>query len=255
MRRIAFVSPLGGCGRTTLAAHVAALLAQHGLQTLAIDLSAQNTLGLHLGARELPLEGWHPSAAQGLWWGSAAQENSAGVRLLPHGLWEAGHAQALQERLHQDSQWLGTQLAGLDLAGTGAIVLDTPPLPSPLARQAAHCADLVVLALDASERSLRLHTPLQSFVSTLPASTQYAVAITGVDPRRSSRRDALRALHQQWGDRVIPYPLHDDEFVQEALAHALGVHQHAPQSQSAHDLQGIADWVARACGLSLGGTP
>ena len=37
--------------------------------------------------------------------------------------------------------------------------------------------------------------------------------------------------------------------MQQALAQALCVHQHAPQSQAAHDLQGLADWIAQACGL------
>ena len=242
MRRIAFLSPLGGTGRTTLAAHVATLLAERGMPTLAVDLCPQNALGLHLGMHEPPASGWHGAIAQGQWWGAAAVENSAGVRLLPHGPWAGAQpAQACDE-----PGWLDAQLAGLDLPEGSALVLDTPALPAPLALQAARCADLAVLVLDASVRSLRMHGALRAFVAALPGGVRCAVALTGADPRSASRREALQALRAQWQDCLVPYPLHGDEHVQQALAQALCVHQHAPQSQAAHDLQGMAGWIAQA---------
>jgi len=243
MHRIAFLSPLGGVGRTTLAAHVAALLARRGHPVVAIDLSAQNALGLHLGLPEPPAAGWLPALAQGRWWGEAALENSAGVGLLPYG--QAGDAVAAT----QAPLWLATQLHGLDLPEGSALVLDTPPLPAPLAQQAARCADVAVLVLEASVRSLRLHAVLRDFAAALPSTVRWAVAVTGVDPRSEVRREALQALRQQWQERLIPYPLHADEHVQQALAQALCVHQHAPAAQAAHDMQGVADWLAQACGL------
>jgi len=246
LHRIAFISPLGGSGRTTLAAHTAALLAQRGVQTLAIDLCPQNALGLHLGLRELPASGWHGLAAQGAWWGDAALENSAGVRLMPHGP-SSGALPAFDE-----PGSLGAQLDGLDMPAGSVIVLDTPALPAPLALQAARCADLAVLVLDASVRSLRMQGVLQDFLSGLPRSVRRAVALTGADPRSATRRDALQALRQQWQDVLIPYTLHADEHVQQALVQALCVHQHAPQAQAAHDLQGMAEWIARACALEEG---
>ena len=244
MKRIAFVSPLGGVGRTTLAAHVATLLARPGRPVVAIDLSPQNALGLHLGLHEPPADGWHAAAAHGGWWGDHALENSAGVRLLPHGARQRGEAAGSQPG------WLQAQLASLDLPAGSVLVLDTPPLPAPLAQQAAQAADLVVLVLDASVRSLRLQPVLDDFIATLPAGTRWAVAATGVDPRSLSRRNALQALRQRWQDRLIAYPLHTDEHLQQALARAVCVHQHAPAAQAAHDLQGLAEWIAQACDLA-----
>lgn len=242
MHRIAFLSPLGGVGRTTLAAHVATLLAQRGQPTLAIDLSPQNALGLHLGLQAPPASGWHP--AQARWWGDCALENSAGVRLLPHGAWSGSVGTARHE-----PGWLQAQIAGLDLPPGSTVVLDTPPLPAPLALQAAQCASLAVLVVDASVRSLRLQDALRDAIAQFPAGVRWAVALTGADPRSAARREALHTLRAQWQEHLIPYPLHADEHVQQALAQALCVHQHAPQSQAAHDLQGLADWIAQACGL------
>lgn len=245
MHRIAFLSPLGGVGRTTLTAHMATLLARRGQATLAIDLCAQNVLGLHLGLSLPPEHGWQP--AQARWWGECALENSAGVRLLPHGAWSSAG-------VVPGPGWLRTQMAELDLPPQSVLVLDTPPLPAPLALQAAQCASLAVFVLDATVRSLRLQGQLQRFAELLPAGARWAVALTGADPRSAVRREALHALRAQWQERLIPYPLHADEHMQEALAQALCVHQHAPQSQAAHDLQGMADWIAQACGLP-GGAP
>jgi cellulose synthase operon protein YhjQ len=219
MHRIAFLSPLGGVGRTTLAAHVATLLAQRGQPTLAIDLSPQNALGLHLGLQAPPAGGWHP--AQGRWWGDCALENSAGVRLLPHGAWSGSVGTARHE-----PGWLQAQIAGLDLPPGSTVVLDTPPLPAPLALQAAQCASLAVLVVDASVRSLRMQGALRDAIAQFPAGVRWAVALTGADPRSAARREALHTLRAQWQEHLIPYPLHADEH-----------------------LQGLADWIAQACGL------
>ena len=248
MCRIAFISPLGGVGRTTLAAHLATLLAQRGVPTLAVDLSAQNALGLHLGLSEPPAIGWQTTMARGHWWGNSALENSAGVRLLPH-----GNPNADVNTLCQAPGWLNAQLAGLDLPTGSALVIDTPPLPAPLAMQAASCADVAVLTLDATVRSLQLHGAFKEFLASLPASVRWVVSITGVDPRSVLRREALRTLRQQWQDSLIPYPLHADDNVQQAQAQALCVHQSAPQAQSAHDMQGMASWLARFSGLAAAG--
>lgn len=258
MRRIAFVSPLGGIGRTTLAAHVAALLAQRGAQTLVIDLSPQNALGLHLGlagdtkaqedgAGAVPIRGWRDALAEQQWWGQAALESSHGVRLLPYGAW--AQACGAQEPLSEG--WLAAQLLQLDLPDDAVIVLDTPSLPAPLALQAAQCADLVLVLLDAGTRSLHWQAPLRKFVAALPAGTQHAVVVTGMDARNPIRAAALRVLHAQWQGSVLPYPVHRDEHVELALHRRMCVHQLDVSSQFAHDLHGVTDWIARRLDLAL----
>ena len=134
MRTVAFVSALGGVGCTTLVAHSAALLAERGHPVVALELSAQNTLGLYLGMREQPPTRWHSA---GGWLGEAAVEDADGVRLLAHGPCAAP--------LPLAAPWLAQQLQALDVPDPTVVLLDTPPLPAPLAQQALACADVVVL--------------------------------------------------------------------------------------------------------------
>lgn len=246
MRCITFVSPLGGVGRTTLAAHSATLLAERGACVLALDLCAQNALGLHLGLPQPPVQGWHALACAGHWWGEAALENTAGVRLLPHGSWTSMQAP-------WPATWLARQLDGLDLPEDGIAVLDTPALPAALAQQALDCADVVLFVLDASLRAVCAQATVYAWSARLAASQRWAVLVTGVDPRSPVRRQALEQLRQQWGDRLLPYVLHQDEHLPQALEQALCVHQSTPQAQSAHDLQGVVAWLATALSLAMSG--
>lgn len=240
MQHVAFVSPLGGVGRTTLTAHCATLLAGYGAPVLALELSGQNTLGLHLGLSKPPETGWQDAVRAGRWWAEGALETAAGLHLLLHGAW------APQAVLPPN--WLAGQLAELDWPDTGIAVLDTPALPAPLAQQALAWADLALLVLDAAPRAVRAHAEMLAWMQKRAPAQRWAVVVTGVDPRSSTRRNALAALRRQWGERLLPYVLHQDEHVPQAQEQALCVHQTAPQAQAAHDLQGIAGWIAQTLG-------
>lgn len=241
MHCIAFFSPLGGVGRTTLAAHGATLLAASGTPVLALDLSAQNTLGLHLGLTTPPVRGWQNAVHEGRWPGEEALENSFGVRLLPHG----AHLPASAPPVG----WLAGQLSQLDLPADGVVVLDTPVWPAPLARQALDCADLALWVLDASPRALHVHAAWQASIRAARPAQRCAVVVTGVDPRSPTRRELLARLRAQWNEHLLPYALHQDEHVPQAQERALCVHQATPQAQAAHDLQGITSWIIEALGL------
>ena len=235
MRTVAFVSALGGVGCTTLVAHSAALLAERGHPVVALELSAQNTLGLYLGMREQPPTGWHSAVQAGGWLGDAALENADGVRLLAHGPCAAP--------LPLAAPWLAQQLQALDVPDPTVVLLDTPPLPAPLAQQALACADVVLVVLDAAWRSVYLHASLQALLAGLQPHQRVGMVVTGVDPRSPSRRDALAQLRLQWPGQLLPYVLHQDEHLPQAQAQGLCVRQMAPYAQSAHDLQGIANWL------------
>jgi len=246
---IAFISPLGGTGQTTLVANVATALAARKWTSLAIDLCAQNALGLHLGLAEPGPDGWVPAVAAGRWWGDAASENSDSVGYLPYGEAQLEETAALERLLAQPS-WLGQQLHSLQLTAPTVVLMDVPQWPSPLARQALGCADVVVVCLSASLRACKAQNLLQHLFNQTEAKR--AVVATDFDPRRKLQFDALQLLRQQWPDVLSSYVVHRDENVPAAMERLGCVCALTPNAQAAHDMQGVAGWIAQQCGLKAG---
>lgn len=260
MHCIAFVSPLGGTGQTTVVANLASLWSAAGRACLALDLCAQNSLGLHLGLAQPARLGWSQAVAAGTWWGEPALENSAQVRFLPYGnpaeqAPPSGPQQSmnqallttLEQSLAQDPHWLSTQLQSLALEAHSLVLLDVPPWPQPLAAQALRCADLVVVCLDTSARATQMRDHVAALLAQARPATPLALLATRFNPRRDSQCQALEALQALWPQQLSPYVLHDDESVAAALAAQHCVTAFAPQAQSAHDLHGIAHWLLDQC--------
>lgn len=246
-RTMAFVSLLGGTGQTTLVANLAHLMTLRGLPCLALELCAQNGLGLHLGLPNPVKQGWAELSACNQWWGDAALENSDQVRFLPFGDTGMTALDTLNQALLRQPDWLAQQLQSLQLGPPGMILLDAPAWPSNLALQALRCADMVVIALDASMRACQARDQVLALLAQADPAACHGLVVTRFDPRRDSQRVALRSLQQQWGERLAPHVLHEDESVQAALGAFTCTAALTPQSQSAHDLQGIAAWLLSAC--------
>ncbi|PJI96696.1 cellulose synthase operon protein YhjQ [Acidovorax sp. 69] len=254
MRVIAVVSPLGGSGRTTLTAHLATLLARQGQPCLAVELCAQNLLSRHLGMQEPSALGWAALAANGQWWADGGFDNSDGVAILPFGKAGLDTLETLHRQLQAQPRWLLDQMELLDVPANCTVLLDTPAWPSPLAQAALRCADAVLVTLEASTRACANPLGVQAMLQEAAAApADQGVLVTRFDPRRISHREALQTLRGQWGERLIPYTLHEDENIPRALARSMCVGSFAPQAQSAHDLQGVCNWLSgqRAAPLSM----
>ena len=115
MRTIALVNQKGGCGKTTLALHLAAAFWLSGENTLLVDLDPQAS------ATE-----WHD-----------ARENP-----MPH-------VESVQPAR------LGKVLAHAREIGTGALIIDTAPHNEAAALDAARAADLVIVPCQPSIMDLR----------------------------------------------------------------------------------------------------
>lgn len=183
MPLIAFTSPKGGVGKTTLehhptnrnhqsdkdagqnkqlehfcapistenalAAHTAAILRGRGYRVLAIDLDPQNALRLHLGAAMLtPNEtGFMARIDQGVTWREATIRTPSSVDLLPFGATEARRAMELACLLYATPDLLAAPVRGM-LAVPGLIVLlDTPPGLTPAIEALLPLLDLICLVL------------------------------------------------------------------------------------------------------------
>lgn len=249
MQRLVFLSPLGGAGCTTLAAHVAALAAQRGSVCLALDLSPGNMLGRHLGLPSCAAQGWSHALLHNQWWGQAAMANSAGLQYLPHGRLDDEACSRLQAHWLRHPGWLAENLQALDLPSSALAVMDAPSPCTPLGRQALQAADLAVVVLDASERALQAQPAVQALQQCLAPEAQLRLVVNRYAPRRPSQQAALERLRQQWGNALLLDLIHDDEAICEALSQGMCVHQSMPQAQSAHDFQGLAFRLLSDLGL------
>lgn len=248
MPRIAFISPLGGTGRTATAAHMLSEFAERGHPVLGIDLCPQNQLGRYLGLQKPAAQGWATSVLAGQWWATHALENSVQAAFLPFGEPPSDGLHQLGQRWTGEAGWLADQLDQLDVHGSTDVILDTPTWPAPLAQQAVRCADVLMVMVDASLRSCQSHGLIQSMLSGVPSTLiNVALVLTGFDARRASHREALQTLRKQWGSLLLPYIIHTDESLVQAQARGLCVTQYAPQAQSASDMQGIATWLELQC--------
>jgi cellulose synthase operon protein YhjQ len=153
---IAFSSPKGGVGKTTLAAHTAAILRGRGYSVIAIDLDPQNALRLHLGLPMSAEAGFLCQIDQRPDWRHLAMKTPSGVTLLPYGVSDPRRALELSAALFAEPELLTAPLRDM-LAQPGLVlVLDLPPGPSAALEAVLPLADLICLVLLADAGSAAL---------------------------------------------------------------------------------------------------
>ncbi|WP_322029551.1 cellulose biosynthesis protein BcsQ [Paraburkholderia sp. J76] len=261
MKTIAIVSSVGGAGRTTLTAALAGLLAAREHVALAAECDPRNVLALHFGLRESAREGLVTHLAGGPGtdeaWSRAALQSDDGVLVLPWGSLASGDANG-HEPLDDDASalldarpgWLRELLARVDLPPQTIALVDAGTWPSAHARQAIDAADLVLGVL----------TPCATACATLPrliaalvrARKRSVFVANAVVPARPLHMDIVSLLRARLGAAMLPYLVHADTGVPAALAAGENFCLSAPSSQAAHDLNGIASWLAHwGSGASL----
>jgi cellulose synthase operon protein YhjQ len=242
---IAFSSPKGGTGRTTLAATVGVALHRLGWRVLAIDLDRQNALRLNF---ELPedLRGVAHEIDGTRSWNEIAVETPAGIYLVPFGAVAPAEALRLHSQIAQNPGWLWQRLAPLAEPRDLMVVLDLPPGPSGINLELDAYADLHVVPLLADAMSLAVLPRLQRGEYLLVGDAQrpplVGYVLNQVDPRRQLCRDVLALSRDVLGDDLFGM-VHQDEGVAEAAACQLTVLDYAPESAASHDITAIAQRV------------
>ena len=156
MPLVAFVSPKGGVGKTTLAASVAALIAARGHEVIALDIDPQNALRLHLGLSVREEAGFLSGLGSGESWHDALHRTPHGVSLLPHGEVEPRRALELARRLMDEPAILAGPMREILADPRRIVVLDSPPGASPALSALMPMIDLplAVLLADGGSASL-----------------------------------------------------------------------------------------------------
>ncbi|WP_439548348.1 cellulose synthase operon protein YhjQ/BcsQ [Falsiroseomonas sp.] len=256
MPLIAFVSPKGGVGKTTLAASVAAVLAARGTEVIALDLDPQNALRLHLGVPIHEEAGFLAGLLDGMRWQDALRQTRAGVGLLPHGHTEPKASLDLTRLLLERPDLLGQQVREMLAAPGRVVIVDAAPGPSPALSAVLPLADVicVVLLADSGSASLIPSVASGRFLGrgTLAsrAALKAMLVLNQVDLGAPLSDAVLEFAQQAMGDRPVSAVARDPA-VAEALAdRRLPVEGVGPGSE---DIALLAETLAKR--LDLGAPP
>jgi len=246
MKTVAIVSTSGGAGRTTLTAELASLLAARKHPALALECDPRNVLGFHFGMREIPDDGLgaYLDAATADAWARAGQRSDDDVLFVPWGS-RAGPAPAnaaANAAAIASPDWLRRLLAQVDLPAHGVTLIDSTPWPSPYANQAVSAADLVLVLAPAQPETC---LTMQRLVDALAAQSKTVRYVaTRLQPARQLHVDIVALLQAMLGEAMLPYHIHEDSSVGEALARSESFCRSTPHSQAAHDMNGLASWLS-----------
>ena len=254
MRVLAFSSIKGGVGKTTLAVHVAAALADSGKRTLLIDLDPQGHSSMMAGIVLGPEEA---CAADAL--GSRPRKKMDQVIRTGNrpGLWIAPASNRMVELERDLFRW-GHRLSAIPRALDNlpeefdAVVVDTPPQLNAFTEAALAYGDVVVVPIPAMAHALQgLEEIRAAWKDATDGSGGVMTGAVNLWDRRTSATNS--AMEGAFEDISVPLTrsrvLRAEAVNQAGLAFEL-VYEYAPTSEVAGNLRDLASELWRMAGRS-----
>lgn len=259
MALIVMNSPKGGVGKTTLTAHIAAILAKRGYPVLAIDLDPQNSLRLHLGLSIRDESGFANVLDQQPRWQSSVVDTPAGVHLLPYGVSESRRVLEADMALLNRPDLLTAPVRDMLKDPTRFVLVDTAPGFSSALAALTPLTDLLVVVLLADVASAALIPPIVSGQiygrGTISARSvdRIVVLLNQVDLDAPVSAAVLDSARNAFGPRLLGAVCWDSALA-EALAHRRLLTD--ATDGAAEDLQLLVDsLIVRAGGAATAAPP
>lgn len=238
---IATFNPKGGCGKTTTAVNVAAVLASMGRKVLLIDLEADLNASISLGVRP---SGARPSIAEVLLHEVRAAD---AVRQVANNLFLITGSPALAR---MDSSLRNAREPERRLADVvkplaqqfNTIVLDAPAGYSLVARSVPVIADQLIVPIRAEYLALESLAQFLTWYRDLPPTRKATARLAGilltmVDYRRQATREIIDIirLHNRRG--VFATEIPQDPRVAESPSHGVPVVGYAARTRASRAYQ------------------
>lgn len=259
MALIVLNSPKGGVGKTTLTAHIAAILAKRGHPVLAIDLDPQNSLRLHLGLSIRDESGFGCALDRLPRWHNSLVATPAGVWLLPYGVSESRRVLEADMALLNRPDLLAAPVREMIADPARFVLVDTAPGFSPALAALTPLTDLLVVVLLADVASAALIPPIVSGQiygrGTLSARSvdRIVVLMNQVDLDAPVSAAVLESARNAFGPRLLGAVCWDSA-LGDALAHRRLLTDGG--DGAAEDLQLLVDSLtARAGGAASAAAP
>ena len=243
MRVLSLVNQKGGCGKTTVAIHLAGALAAGGARVLVVDLDPQAHATLGLGCDGSVGPTVNDVLLHGVPARRAVRSAPGGVKLLAAsaGLVEFERA---CERAARPASALRTALA--ELAGDYDLaLLDCPARADGVLSENALCASTcAVLVVEtgafALQGALRARDILREVAGRQAARFDLRVLATLFDRRTRFARELLLALHARFGPEMFDTAIRTSVRLREAAAFGAPLSVLDPRSRAASDFRALA---------------
>jgi chromosome partitioning protein len=253
MRTIAIVNQKGGCGKTTTAINLAAVLARKGRRTLLVDMDPQSHCAAGLGVPEDRVERGIAEVLLGdlerpvdgadfLW------EVSRDLFLAPSTVRLAaleaagGGLSGLVDRDRRLAKLLGHLSPRFELC-----IVDCPPTIGFLTFNALRAADEVLVPVETGFFALKgadkQVATIERLVERVGKPLPYRLVPTLFDAGRAVDRDVLDSLRRRHGERVAPVAIAARDALREAASRGQSVVEYAPESEADGDFEALATWL------------
>jgi chromosome partitioning protein len=248
MHVLSFVNQKGGCGKTTVAVHLAGALAARGERVLLVDLDPQAHATLALGcapAEELALDavllGDTPVE-------SAIHVAPGGIHLLPATA-RLTHFEERAERAIRPERRLSDVLERVS-DRYDWVLLDCPPrMDGLLCANALRASTTTVLVVEtgafALQGALAAMRMLEEAREVGERRFDVLALATMFDRRLRIARELLVALQARFGGLLLDSVIRTSVRLREAPAHALPVQLLDPASRSTADFAALAEEIAQ----------
>lgn len=252
MRVSAIVNQKGGCGKTTTAVNLAAVLAAQGVRVLLVDLDPQSHCAVSLG---VPLDRIQHSIGDVLEQGAGSPLLQTGLFWEPvRGVWLApSHLRMTRLessgpllRSHDRDRRLSKVLDVLAPRFDWCLI-DCPPTAGLLTFNAVRaCDELIVpvetgfLALKGAESQVAL---LDAAVTRMERPVTLRILPTMHRDGTALSNDVLSALQRKFPGRVAPRAIRHHEALCEAVSFGQPITEFAPSSDAAGEFRALAEWL------------
>lgn len=249
---IAFATIKGGVGKTTLAVHVAAALADKGKRVLFLDLDPQAhsslVMGLEPQDRPCLADTFGPRPQHRLddVVVRAARRESlliapACLRMaaLERELFQWGHRLSAIPRALQSLKWT-----------PDAVIVDTPPSIGAFTEAALHFADLVVAPVPTGAFALQGLSEIEAVWKEVRDSGQgeLVVAVNGWDRRTSATNEAMEAALKELTVPILKTRIPRSEAINQAGLSYEVLFDTRPSAPGGDELRALAAELLRRAG-------
>ncbi|MGA1223980.1 MAG: AAA family ATPase [Phycisphaerales bacterium] len=253
MRVVAIVNQKGGCGKTTTAVNLAAVMAREGVRTLLVDMDPQSHCAAGLGVPDNRIERTIADAmlaeqttrlrADEFVW-----EVGRNLHLAPSSvalsLLEAPNG-PLATRFDRDRRLARVLAAWRE--GFDWCVIDCPPTIGLLTFNALRAADLVLIPVETGYFSLKgaekqIQT-IEAVVGRFGRDIPFKLLPTLVNEKRPLSRDVVDALARRCPDALLPLVIREHEELRDAASYGQSITEFAPGSAAEADFEALVRWL------------